>query len=52
MARQRILDIVNTDHAALNFLAYRVGWINANTEFDNPRLGEFLRYRLRQQRVR
>jgi len=26
--------------------------IPANTEFDNPRLGEFLRYRLRQQRVR
>jgi glycosyltransferase involved in cell wall biosynthesis len=33
--RPRILDIVNTDHAALNFLAYRVGWINENTEFEN-----------------
>jgi glycosyltransferase involved in cell wall biosynthesis len=31
----RILDIVNTDHAALNFLANRVGWINANSEFQN-----------------
>ena len=31
----RILDIVNTDHAALNFLAFRVGWINAHTEFEN-----------------
>ena len=31
----RILDIVNTDHAALNFLANRVGWINRNTEFEN-----------------
>src|SRR5262249_27852628 len=29
----RILDIVNTDHAALHFLAYRVSWINRNTEF-------------------
>jgi glycosyltransferase involved in cell wall biosynthesis len=33
--RPRILDIVNTDHAALNFLAFRVGWINRNTEFQN-----------------
>ncbi len=31
----RILDIVNTDHAALNFLAYRVGWINRHSEFVN-----------------
>jgi glycosyltransferase involved in cell wall biosynthesis len=31
----RVLDIVNTDHAALNFLAYRVNWINARTEFQN-----------------
>jgi glycosyltransferase involved in cell wall biosynthesis len=31
----RILDIVNTDHAALHFLAYRVNWINAHTEFTN-----------------
>ena len=31
----RILDIVNTDHAALNFLAYRAAWINRNTEFVN-----------------
>jgi glycosyltransferase involved in cell wall biosynthesis len=31
----RILDIVNTDHAALNFLAHRVGWINRNTDFQN-----------------
>lgn len=31
----RILDIVNTDHAALNFLAFRVGWINRNTDFQN-----------------
>jgi len=34
-ARPRILDIVNTDHAALNFLAFRVGWINEHSEFDN-----------------
>jgi glycosyltransferase involved in cell wall biosynthesis len=33
--RPRILDIVNTDHAALHFLAYRVNWINRNTEFRN-----------------
>ncbi len=33
--RLRILDIVNTDHAALNFLAFRVGWMNRNTEFQN-----------------
>jgi glycosyltransferase involved in cell wall biosynthesis len=48
-SRPRILDIVNTDHAALHFLAYRVGWINRQTEFENdvicspgphlPRLG-------------
>jgi glycosyltransferase involved in cell wall biosynthesis len=31
----RVLDVVNTDHAALNFLAYRVGWINHHTEFRN-----------------
>jgi glycosyltransferase involved in cell wall biosynthesis len=31
----RILDIVNTDHAALNFLVYRVEWINRRTEFQN-----------------
>ncbi len=31
----RILDIVNTDHAALNFLAFRVSWINRHTEFQN-----------------
>ncbi len=31
----RILDIVNTDHAALNFLLFRAGWINAQTEFQN-----------------
>jgi len=31
----RILDIVNTDHAALHFLAYRVSWINRHTEFQN-----------------
>ncbi len=44
----RILDVVNTDHAALNFLANRVGWINANSEFRNdvvcstgPHLGKF-----------
>jgi glycosyltransferase involved in cell wall biosynthesis len=33
--RLRILDIVNTDHAALNFLLFRAGWINARTEFRN-----------------
>ena len=33
--RPRILDIVNTDHAALNFLAYRVAWINRHSEFVN-----------------
>ena len=33
--RPRILDIVNTDHAALHFLAYRVNWINRHTEFRN-----------------
>ena len=26
---------VNTDHAALHFLAYRVSWINRHTEFRN-----------------
>lgn len=31
----RILDVVNTDHAALHFLASRVNWINRNTEFRN-----------------
>jgi glycosyltransferase involved in cell wall biosynthesis len=31
----RILDVVNTDHAALHFLAARVNWINRNTEFRN-----------------
>jgi glycosyltransferase involved in cell wall biosynthesis len=31
----RILDIVNTDHAALHFLANRVAWINQHTEFQN-----------------
>ena len=31
----RILDIVNTDHAALHFLMFRANWINANTEFRN-----------------
>lgn len=31
----RILDIVNTDHAALNFLVDRVTWINRHTEFQN-----------------
>jgi glycosyltransferase involved in cell wall biosynthesis len=31
----RILDIVNTDHAALNFLVYRARWINEHTEFRN-----------------
>ena len=36
MAEQmRILDIVNTDHAALHFLMFRANWINANTEFRN-----------------
>jgi glycosyltransferase involved in cell wall biosynthesis len=34
-ARPRILDIVNTDHAALNFLMFRARWINAHTEFRN-----------------
>jgi glycosyltransferase involved in cell wall biosynthesis len=34
-ARPRILDIVNTDHAALNFLANRVAWVNRHTEFRN-----------------
>lgn len=33
--RLGILDVVNTDHAALNFLAHRVGWINQHTEFQN-----------------
>jgi len=33
--RLRILDIVNTDHAALHFLLYRANWINAHTEFRN-----------------
>jgi glycosyltransferase involved in cell wall biosynthesis len=33
--RVRVLDVVNTDHAALNFLAYRVAWINRHTEFRN-----------------
>jgi glycosyltransferase involved in cell wall biosynthesis len=31
----RVLDIVNTDHAALNFLVDRVTWINRHTEFQN-----------------
>jgi len=31
----RILDIVNTDHAALNFLVFRARWINERTEFRN-----------------
>ncbi len=31
----RILDIVNTDHAALNFLVFRATWINERTEFQN-----------------
>ena len=31
----RILDIVNTDHAALNFLANRVAWVNTHSEFRN-----------------
>jgi hypothetical protein len=35
MGPLRVLDVVNTDHAALNFLAYRVGWINHHTEFRN-----------------
>lgn len=34
-SRLGIIDVVNTDHAALNFLAHRVGWINQNTEFQN-----------------
>ena len=34
-ARLRVLDIVNTDHAALHFLMYRANWINAHTEFEN-----------------
>jgi glycosyltransferase involved in cell wall biosynthesis len=34
-ARLRILDIVNTDHAALHFLLYRANWIHAHTEFAN-----------------
>jgi glycosyltransferase involved in cell wall biosynthesis len=34
-ARPRILDIVNTDHAALHFLAFRARWINQHTEFEN-----------------
>ncbi len=34
-AELRILDIVNTDHAALHFLLYRANWINAHTEFRN-----------------
>jgi glycosyltransferase involved in cell wall biosynthesis len=31
----RVLDIVNTDHAALNFLVHRIGLINEHTEFGN-----------------
>jgi glycosyltransferase involved in cell wall biosynthesis len=31
----RILDIVNTDHAALNFLVNRTNFINQSTEFQN-----------------
>jgi glycosyltransferase involved in cell wall biosynthesis len=31
----RILDIVNTDHAALHFCLYRARWINEHTEFQN-----------------
>src|SRR2546426_2369082 len=31
----RILDIVNTDHAALNFLVNRTNFINQRTEFQN-----------------
>src|SRR5919197_4105538 len=31
----RVLDIVNMDHAALHFLANRVGWLNEHTEFRN-----------------
>lgn len=34
-AKVRVLDIVNTDHAALHFLAARVNWINRHTEFRN-----------------
>jgi glycosyltransferase involved in cell wall biosynthesis len=34
-AQLRILDIVNTDHAALHFLLFRANWINANSEFRN-----------------
>jgi glycosyltransferase involved in cell wall biosynthesis len=33
--RLRVLDVVNTDHAALNFVAFRASWINRNTEFHN-----------------
>lgn len=33
--RLRILDIVNTDHAALHFLLFRANWINSHTEFRN-----------------
>lgn len=33
--RLRVLDIVNTDHAALHFLLFRASWINAHTEFRN-----------------
>jgi glycosyltransferase involved in cell wall biosynthesis len=35
MAVTRVLDIVNTDHAALNFLAHRVALINRSGEFRN-----------------
>lgn len=35
MPSLRVLDIVNTDHAALNFLVDRVGWINRESEFRN-----------------
>jgi len=35
MPEPRILDVVNTDHAALNFLANRVAWVNRNSEFRN-----------------
>jgi glycosyltransferase involved in cell wall biosynthesis len=31
----RVLDVVNTDHAALNFLIHRVGLMNEKTEFHN-----------------
>jgi glycosyltransferase involved in cell wall biosynthesis len=31
----RILDIVNTDHAALNFLVHRTNFINQRSEFQN-----------------